>query len=126
MTRAVKGALLSGAIFPGAGQLWLKCYLRGIALIVLTSACLAVIARSAGQQAFRLLEKMEAEGGAVDMMAMLKSAGNPPDDLLASSASTLLVVCWLLGMIDAYLAGRKRDLAEQTKDREQERRADRD
>jgi TM2 domain-containing membrane protein YozV len=125
MTRAVKGALLSGAIFPGAGQLWLKCYLRGIALIVLTSACLAVIARSAGQQAFRLLEKMEAEGGAVDMMAMLKSAGNP-DDLLASSASTLLVVCWLLGMIDAYLAGRKRDLAEQAKDREQARRADQD
>ena len=119
MKKSLKGALLSGLVFPGAGQLWLKHYLRGAALIAVVSACLAVIVIKASQQAFAILEKMETEGGAVDLVAMLKSAGNSSGDSIATLASTLLLLCWLVGMVDAYIVGRKKDLAERANDRGQ-------
>lgn len=121
MKRPLKAALISGLVFPGAGQLWLKYYFRGIALIVVVSACVAVIVQKAGQQAFAILEKMESEGGTVDMIAMLKSAGEAPEDLLTRSASALLVLCWVVGMVDAYIMGKKKDLADQSKHRGESR-----
>jgi len=111
MRKSVKAALLSGLVFPGAGQLWLKCYLRGASLIVLVMVCLAVIVQKASQQAYQILEKMESQTGAVDMVALLQSASKAPDDLMTTSASTILVICWLIGMVDAYIAGRKKDRA---------------
>lgn len=117
MKKSLKGALLSGLVFPGAGQLWLKYYLRGIALIVVVSACLAVIVAKASQQAFAILEKMESEGGAVDMVAMLKSASSVHNDSITTPVSAVLLLCWIIGMVDAYIMGRKQDLADRSKAR---------
>lgn len=112
MKKSLKGALLSALVYPGVGQLWLRCYLRGIALIVLVSACLAFIVRKAGQQAFAILERMESEGSSVDMVALLKSASRAPDDATSNWISALLLLCWIIGTVDAYLAGKKKDRAE--------------
>lgn len=113
MKKSVKGALLSGIIFPGLGQLWERHYLRGISLIVTVMACCAVVVMKATQQAYAILEKAESEGGAVDMVAILNAASRAsatPDDLKTTAALVVLVLCWLVGIVDAYLAGRKLDL----------------
>jgi hypothetical protein len=115
MKKSVKGALLSGIIFPGLGQLWQRHYLRGITLIVAVLACFAVIVTKATQQAYAILEKAEAEGGAVDMVAILNSASRAsanPDDLKTTAALAVLVLCWLVGIVDAYLAGSRLDPGE--------------
>jgi hypothetical protein len=117
MKKSLKGALLSGLVFPGAGQLWLKCYLRGAALIVVVSAAMAVVVKNASQQAFAILEHMESEGGVIDIGAILNSAQRASDDAVIKAASALMVLCWVIGIIDAYLVGRKRDLADQPQDR---------
>ena len=44
MNNALKGALLSGLVYPGLGQVVLKHYKRGAALIItITAALLAVL-----------------------------------------------------------------------------------
>ena len=110
MKKSLKGALLSGLVFPGAGQLWLKCYLRGAVLILVVAAALSAIVMKTTEQAMTLLEKMEASG-TVDMVALLKSAATLSNAPTTKSASELLVLCWIVGMVDAYFVGRKRDLA---------------
>jgi uncharacterized membrane protein YGL010W len=118
MKKSLKGALLSGLIFPGAGQLWLKHYIRGSALILAVSACSAVVVMKAAQQAFTILGKIEAEGDAIDMAAILSSASQASatsDDFMTKSALSVLVLCWIIGIVDAYIMGRKKDLADQAK-----------
>ena len=114
MKKSLKGALLSGLVYPGVGQFWLGCYLRGSALMLAVTVGLAVVVHAVSQQALALLGKMEAEG-AVDMVALLKSASRTPDDPLTTAASAAVVLCWIIGTLDAYVMGRKRDLADQAK-----------
>lgn len=115
MKRSLKGALLSALVFPGAGQLWLKRYLRGTAFALSVSASLAVIILKAVHQALAILERAETEGGALDMAAITDAAtraaaGSGPGSNLALIA---LVVLWVAAVVDAYLVGRRLDLAEQ-------------
>lgn len=112
MKRGVKGALLSGVILPGLGQLWLKTYLRGAVLILAVSASLAVVVYKAVHQAYSILEQAEAEGGAIDMVAIVKMAtraSSPPNDAATRAAVVIMVLCWIIGVADAYITGSKAD-----------------
>jgi hypothetical protein len=120
MKKSLKGALLSGLVLPGVGQLWLKHYMRGIALIGVFLTATAVIVTKAAQQAFAILEKIESEGGAVDLVAIVHSASRPSansGDFTFKAASLVLILSWIVGIIDAYLVGRKKDLADQSRSR---------
>ena len=55
MNNALKGALLSGLVFPGLGQVNLKHYKRGIALMLIVSISLLVIVVKAVLQALTIL-----------------------------------------------------------------------
>lgn len=114
MKNSVKGALLSALVLPGAGQLWLKHYFRGFALIATVSVAFALVALKAFRQALSILEQIETSGGAVDLVAIIYSASHSSalsDGFM--SASTLMVVCWIVAIVDAYLVGNRKDLAEQ-------------
>lgn len=115
MKNSVKGALLSALVLPGAGQLWLKHYLRGFALIATVSVAFAVVALKAFRQALSVLEQIETAGGAIDLVAIMGSASHSSalsDGFM--SASTLMVVCWIVAIVDAYVVGNRKDLAEQS------------
>jgi len=113
MNTSLKGALLSGLVFPGAGQLWLKRSLRGVAFAGAFSLSLVVIVRNVAGQALAMLERIESEGGAVDLLAIVKSAhASSYGDAVMNCASLVLLTSWLASMIDAYYLGRKQDLAE--------------
>ena len=117
MKKSLKGALLSGLVFPGSGELWLKHPVRGIALIAGVAVSLAVIVTKVGQQALAMLEKMEAEGGAVDLVAIVNLAhATSYDDLTVKIASLVLVGCWVISVIDAYYLGSKKDVEEHGRD----------
>lgn len=113
MRRAMQAALLSGIVFPGLGQLWLKRYLKGAILVVAVSASLAIVALKAAHTALAILERMEA-GGVVDMVAvadLATRASVTPDDVKTKAALAVLALCWIAGVVDAYLVGRKEDVA---------------
>lgn len=116
MKKPLKAALLSGLIFPGLGQIWLKHLLRGIALMAAVSACLAVIVTKVAQQAITMLEKTEAAGAAVDLVALLNLAhATSYDDLAMKCASLALIACWVVSVVDAYVLGREKGRQERGK-----------
>jgi len=116
MKKSLKAALLSGLIFPGVGQFWLKHAVRGSIQVVAVSAFLAVIVVKVTQQALATLEKIESEGGAVDLVAIVNSANSSSsNDHVIKIASLLLVACWVVSIIDAYVLGRKKDQEELAK-----------
>ena len=116
MKKSLKGALLSGLLFPGVGQFWLKHRVRGMALIIAVSGSLVVIVTKVVQQALALLDKIESEGGAVDLVAIANSAhASSYGDSAIQCATLVLIVSWIVSIIDAYLLGRKMDLLDQDK-----------
>ncbi|MCK5352225.1 hypothetical protein KAJ77_06585 [bacterium] len=113
MKYSLKGALLSGIVFPGLGQIILKHYKRGIVLMLTVSASLIVIAIKAAQYAFIILDKIELEGGVIDLKTITDAAArasSTSDSLVFNLGLLLIVVCWIFGIVDAYRIGKKKDL----------------
>ena len=116
MRKSLKGALLSGLVFPGYGQFVMKHYIRGIALMLLCLTGLVVIGVKVQQQISIVLEKIEYGGGEIDISEILNSvnlAGTTSGGAVYKFASLLLLFCWIVGIIDAYRTGRKKDREEQ-------------
>jgi hypothetical protein len=115
MNNSLKGALLSGLVFPGLGQIILKHYQRGIALMVTVLVCLLVIVVKAIQQAFIILEKIELEGGPIDISTISNAANQASttsDNFIFNFVTALITICWILGVVDAYRIGKKKDKEE--------------
>jgi hypothetical protein len=115
MNNSIKGALLSGLIFPGVGQVVLKHYKRGIAFILAGSISLMVIVVKGVQQAFTVLEKIEAEGGVLSMNTIMNAvtqASTPPESLTFKLLLLFLILCWIFGVVDAYRVGKRKDIDE--------------
>ena len=115
MNNSIKGALLSGLVFPGLGQVVLKRYKRGIAFLLAASIILLVIVVKTIQQAFTILEKMEAEGGGISMDTItnaVSQASTPSKSLTFNLLLFFLILCWIIGVIDAYRVGRNKDIDE--------------
>lgn len=113
MNNAIKGMLLSGLVWPGLGQVVLKSYKRGIALMLFVLIAFIWVVVSASRQALAVLEKVASEGGAVDMESISHAASQATtagDHLLSRLTLLLMLVCWLVGVVDAYATGRKIDL----------------
>ncbi len=115
MNNAIKGALLSGFVFPGLGQVVLNHYRRGIAFMLTVSIILLVIVVKAVQQALTILEKIEAEGGILSMdtiMNAVTQASAPSASLTFGILFFLLIFIWIIGAVDGYRVGKKRDKKE--------------
>ena len=112
MNNAVKGALLSGLVLPGLGQIVLRQYRRGIVIMLAVFTSLSVIVVTTVQQALDILEKIELQGEAIDMTAISNAAAR---ESVQSGGVTLnlfmllLIVCWVAGTIDAYRIGKRKD-----------------
>ena len=118
MRKSLKGALLSGLVFPGYGQFVMKHYIRGIVLMLTCLTGLVVIGVKVRQQIFILLEKIEYVDGTIDMSEIINTvnlAGTTSGDVIYRFASLLLLFCWIIGIIDAYRIGWRKDLEEQQK-----------
>jgi len=112
MNNSLKGALLSALGFPGLGQMVLKHYKRGFALMLVVFGCLFVIALEAIQKAFTIVEKITS-GGAVDMSRISEAAtqgATTSESLIGKLAFFLIIVFWNIGVIDAYRIGKKKDI----------------
>ena len=110
MSRSTTAVVLSALVLPGAGQIYLKHYQRGIALIGVSLVCLWFIVVRAMQQASAVLMQLESEGGALDAAQIAGLVSQFPNGA-GSSALTVavwvLAVCWVVGIADAYRLGNK-------------------
>ncbi len=107
MSKSTTAAILSALVLPGAGHLYLKKFVRGIALITISLACAAVVVNHAIQQASLILDEIDLETAALDpgqVSALLTQAQGASGDGLAM---LVLAGCWVVGIVDAYRLGKK-------------------
>jgi hypothetical protein len=115
LKNAAKAAFLSGVIFPGVGQLVLKRYKRGIAWMLGAGAGFVVMGAKAVQQSFTILEKIESQGGAIDLSTIVRAssqASTASGSLIFYFALFLIIFCWIFSVVDAYRIGKKMGLEE--------------
>jgi TM2 domain-containing membrane protein YozV len=112
MHSAIKAALLSGLVFPGAGQIYLKRIIRGIGYIIVTLIPMVVVVADLTRMATHALDNLAGQGDAIDMTAISNAATHAAADasgLRINMLLLLMVVCWLVSVVDAFRLGRQRD-----------------
>lgn len=109
MRKSTIAVLLSALVLPGAGHLYLKQVWRGVALIVISLACLWIIMDRVMQQASAVIDRLETEGGALDaghISDLVAQTSSSSGSALATIATLVLAGCWLVGIIDAWRLGK--------------------
>ena len=111
MKASSKAALLSALVFPGLGQMYLKRYVRGLIPMVLVLTGLGVLIARATVVALQVLDKMQLQGGTVDMNAVsnLAAGSAAHGDSYSSLIWLGIAVCWVFSVIDAYRLGKEKD-----------------
>jgi hypothetical protein len=115
MNNSLKGVFLSGLIFPGLGQVVLKHYKRGAVIMLTVLVSLSIVVVKAVQHALAILEKIESEGGAISMSTISDAAtqaSTTSGSLTFNLALLLVILCWIIGVVDAYRIGKKKDIEE--------------
>jgi len=115
---ATKGALLSGLVFPGLGQLRLKHYIRGTAWMVVFCACLYIISTNAIHQATSVIDKVLSGDVPLDSTSILEAvtkSSSSSENMLLQISSITIAVSWIGSIVDAFFIGRKIDQDEQSK-----------
>jgi hypothetical protein len=118
MNNSLKGAFLSGLIFPGLGQIALKHYKRGAVIMLAVLISLSVVVVKAVQHALAILEKIESEGGAISMSTISNAAtqaSTTSSSLIFNLGLLLIIFCWIIGIADAYRIGKKMDTEGQSR-----------
>ena len=76
---------------------------------------LIIIIVKGEQIAVGVLNKIEAQGGAIDAQTIsdvVNRAVTASDNLIIKGAFFFIVLCWIVSIIDAYSVGRKIDIKE--------------
>jgi TM2 domain-containing membrane protein YozV len=110
MSRSINALLLSALVLPGTGQLYLKHYGRGFALIGVSLACLWILMDRTMQLASTVLDQIAAKGDALDVdqiTELVAQASNSSGSALVTVATLGLGGCWLIGIVDAYRLGKR-------------------
>lgn len=116
--KAVKAALFSAIIFPGAGLWWLKHYWRACVFIIPTGLILIYLSRMFWQLLAPIQNKLQrqVEMGAIDpfdlaglYVRLYKELflALEPHQAQLEFAKYTLIACWLCSIFSSYFAGKK-------------------
>ncbi|MBU0480745.1 MAG: hypothetical protein KKG47_06570 [Proteobacteria bacterium] len=121
MNNTIKGVLWSGLVLPGLGELVLKCYRRGAALVLTVSVCMVLIVAKIVRQANDLFAKIEATGVAIStddvagvVVELLPDSGGPSYRVLMF----IIAGCWLFSIVDVIMIAKKLERMKQTPTRD--------
>jgi len=112
MKTSTKAALLSALIYPGIGQIVYHAYRRAIALILSFSVAAYFYIEEVMSKYQPLIDKVKSGEIALDAQALANEMYINPivlDPLLVSTLTYILLICWLVGIVDAYRIGIKKD-----------------
>ncbi len=110
MRVSIKAALMSGLLFPGSGQIYLKRYMRGFIYISIVLMGFGFIIGSATVKALDMLEGIQRQGGHADITEISRMALASPDgfpSLYFEMGFCVIILCWLVSTIDAYRTAKK-------------------
>lgn len=112
MKKSLKGALLSGLVFPGLGQYVLGEKKLGLGLIGLTAVALAVVVAELARMvstALKTIGPALEKGGDPASLAQSAVQAMGGTTWMYSVASWGLAACWLGAVVHAWWWGKKQD-----------------
>ncbi|MCG6862798.1 MAG: hypothetical protein LJE70_16200 [Chromatiaceae bacterium] len=111
MRRSIKAALLSGLVFPGAGHLYLRQYVRGVLFAAAAGALFYFVVSVAMNTAFDVAEKIQSGRVPlnVESISTLVSQRSGGSEGSTNIATLAFIALWLLGIADSYRQGRAQD-----------------
>jgi TM2 domain-containing membrane protein YozV len=109
MKTAIKAALLSGFMFPGLGQIYLKRYKRGLAILIPVVLGFVIIVGKVIASAMESLEAIQSGGGIADMetISNLARIDSAHSGIKLNVILLLVLCCWLFSVVDAYKIGKR-------------------
>ncbi len=116
MKEANKSALISAFIYPGVGHLYLRKKISGCLLVVIASWALFIVIENIMARAMEITDKIISGQVAPDIEVIRQLILQPQSDAVAqqlSTATTALIIVWIVGIIDSYRLGRAKDTQEQ-------------
>ena len=116
MKKSTKAALLSAFVFPGVGHVYLKNYKAGVSLGGVSFAAIYYLVAKSVETALEITGKIQSgdvplDIGAITELVSQQSSGT--DAQMLNIATTALVICWLIGIVDSYRAGRVREKSDE-------------
>lgn len=111
MKRSVVATLLSGLVFPGAGQIYLGHRRRGWAIVLAVLGALCYFVYQAMGPVLALAT--EIEEGRLELDPVLIAARlheqsqGQLDNPMLTLAAVLIIGCWIGSCIDAFILGRR-------------------
>jgi len=113
MKQSIKGALLSGLVYPGSGQLILGRIFAGGTFIILTTAGFGVLIYRIAKRLYLTLDRV------LPVLANDDIDFSKIIDLMAQSPYSswnvelfslgLVVICWVFAAVHAYVVGKQID-----------------
>ena len=111
MRKSTKAVLLSALVLPGLGQITLKRYKMAVLLIASSAIMFFKMMSIAMEQAFFVVNNMSAQGvapGLDDISTATAQATALAEQSGYSFYFWMLVVCWVVGIVDAGVNGREK------------------
>ncbi|HQL00081.1 MAG TPA: hypothetical protein PK090_04860 [Smithellaceae bacterium] len=122
MDRAQKAALLSVVVFPGAGQFFLKKYIRGATLIIPFLIGCGVLGWIIVSKALDMIQTAPFQKGTVNAATVFDVTSKAVESLdlkFLGLILILLLLLWVLSALDAYRLGKAMDSAATSSDDQQ-------
>jgi len=107
--KSTKAVLLSALVFPGTGHLYLRKYLPALLLAGVSIVAVYYWSATALDQAMEIVGKIESgeiPPDSATIEQMVSQQGAALDNPWLHLASIALLVCWVVGILDAYRVGR--------------------
>jgi hypothetical protein len=117
MKEASKSALISAFIYPGVGHFYLTKWISGGLLVSVASWALFIVIGNIMARAMAITDKIISGQIGPDIAVIRQQILLPQSEAVAqqlSTASTALLINWIIGIIDSYRLGRAKDIQEQS------------
>lgn len=104
MKNSIKGALLSGLVFPGLGQIIQGRNKAGIIFISGSVIGLSGITYAVIHKAILVMRQMKpliAQGQHITMPEIIKTAAHIPNGIIGNIAPFIFISCWIISTIHA-------------------------
>jgi len=112
MKTSTKAALLSALVYPGIGQLLYHAYRRATLFILVFSIAAYFYIEEVVSKYQPLIDKVKSGEVPLNGQALAYEVSKNPiilDPQLVSVLTYILLICWLVGIVDAYRIGIKKD-----------------
>ncbi len=117
MKKSKKAVLLSALVFPGLGHLFLKRYGTGLLLIGIASAATYLLIVNTVERSLRIMDDIQngTQLNTADLASLVSHQSAGQTSQLLDMAPTILLICWIIGIVDSYRIGRVQDKVETVK-----------